>query len=224
MISQRSLQRAGEAVARLTDQLDAMRKGTFTGPGDSRNDVPYSRQRIHEVTLQQLAEEARLREHQARIVELERRIASEQERLEKRSGSDVKAPVRGILWRQLVAPGSPVMQRTELLQLVDVSTLFVDATVNVKFADRIHPSDPVLVRLVGSDLEMRGTVRHVAGEGTLREDRSLAVQCAEESRHQVHVVIDLGTVPGGGDSNQFYVGRRVEVDFPNVAGSVLGLR
>ena len=53
----RNVDRARTAIARLSDQLDAMKKGVFTGPGDSRNDVPYSRQKMDELTVQRLDDE-----------------------------------------------------------------------------------------------------------------------------------------------------------------------
>jgi multidrug resistance efflux pump len=223
-ISSKTVNRANAAVARLADQLESMKNGIFTGPGDSRNDVPYSRQRMHEITLQQLSDEARLRENQARITELDSQIKVEVERVRLRASYEVKAPVNGIMWRQFIASGSPVAPQTELLQIVDVSTVFIDAALNEKFADDVKPGDKVMIRLIGSDLEIPGTIRYVVGEGLQREDRTLAAEPPKDGQHQVHAIIDFdNTSSGARDFNQFYVGRRVDVRFPDVAKSVLRL-
>jgi multidrug resistance efflux pump len=205
--------RATAAVARLQAQLDAMRQGTFTGPGDSRNDVPYSQQRIHEIMVQELDDEAKIREGTVRLAQLQRQIAVETEHIARWSRDQIKAPVDGTIWRPLVAPGSVVGPGTELLQLIDHASLFVDALVSEKALRRIHVGDRARVRLIGSTAEVSGTVRSIFG-GALRDDPTLAAVPPTAGRGAAHVLIDLDR-PARADS-EFQrppIGRRVEVRF-----------
>jgi multidrug resistance efflux pump len=206
-------------VARLAGQLESIKGGIFTGPGDSRNDVPYSRQRIHELAMQRLHDESEIREQTVRITLLNRQIRDEAERVRRRSSYQLDAPVEGIIWHRSVAAGSPVGPQAELLRLVDRSTLFVDATLRARYIDDIRPGDRVVIRAIGSAVETAGRIRYILGESAL--DRSAAVDVPRSDPHEVHVIIDFGRDPAGagkgtgaGALDAFPVGQRVDVDFP----------
>jgi multidrug resistance efflux pump len=224
-IASKNAARASTAVTRLSDQLESIKRGVFTGPGDSRNDVPYSQQRIHELTVQQLDDDARIQENQARITQLERQIESETSRAKTRSSYQLKAPIDGIVWRHFVAQDSSVGPQTRLLQIIITSSVFIDATLNEKYADDIRPGDKVMVRLIGSDIEAPGTVKYILGADVLGEDETLATEAPKASRHEVHVIIDFDkALSGADDFNQSFVGRRAEIRFPGIARSVLRMR
>lgn len=220
--------RAGRAtvtVARLEEQLEAVRRGVFTGPGDGRNDVPYSRQRIHEIALQQLHDEAQIREHLVRLAEVGRQVRSEVGRYRRRGDGRVNAPVDGIVWRRFVDAGSAVGLQAALLEVVDRSALFIDAVVTARYVDDIRVGDKAVVRPYGSPGGLAGVVRCVLGEEV--PDEGLAMRSPRLDRDQIHVLIDLarGSPPAGADGpGRLRVGQRVEVEFPEAARSVLGLR
>ncbi len=224
--------RAGAAgtsatVARLAGQLESIKGGTFTGPGDSRNDVPYSRQRIHELAMQRLHDESEIREQTVRITLLNRQIRDEAERVQRRSSYQLDAPVEGIIWHRSVAAGSPVGPQAELLRLVDRSTLFVDATLRARYIDDIRPGDRVVIRAVGSAVETAGRIRYILGESA--PDRSAAVDVPRSDPHEVHVIIDFsrdsaGAGTGAGALDAFPVGQRVDVDFPGAFPSAMRSR
>jgi multidrug resistance efflux pump len=217
--------RARASVARLTHQLESIKCVVFIGPGDSRNDVPYSRQRVDELAVQQLDDEAKIQEHEARLAQLERQVGSESSRSRQRSSYQLTAPVDGIVWRRFVAEGSSVGPQTELLQILDTSTLFVDARLSEKYADDVRPGNKVVVRLTGSAIEVSGTIRHVLGEGVPQEDHTRAAELPKPSGHEIHVIVDFDkAAAGAGEFNQCLVGRRVEVHFPDVARSRFRLR
>ena len=155
-IASKNAARASTAVTRLSDQLESMKKGVFTGPGDSRNDVPYSQQEIHELTVQQLDDDARIQENQSRITHLESQIEGETKRSRSKSSYQLKAPIDGIVWRHFVAQDSSVGPQTKLMQLIVTSSVFIDATLNEKYADDISPGDKVMVRLIGGDSRRPG--------------------------------------------------------------------
>lgn len=221
-VARRNLERARTAVARLADQLESMKMGVFTGPGDSRNDVPYSRQKIDDLTVGQLADDERIQEERARLAQLEHQIQTESSLAQRRSGYDLKAPGDGIVWRHHVTSDSSVTPQSSLLQLLLASSIFVDASLPEKFADDIGPGDKVMVRPMGSNLEVRGTVRYLIGEDAREKDDTLAARTPELGRHEVHVIIDLEQdFAGSPDFNQCFIGRRVEVRFPGITRSLL---
>jgi len=224
-IASKNAARASTAVTRLSDQLESIKKGVFTGPGDSRNDVPYSQQRIHELTVQQLDDDARIRENQSRIPHLESQIESETKRSKLKSSYQLKAPIDGIVWRHFVAQDSAVGLQTRLMQLIITSSVFIDATLNEKYADDIRPGDKVIVRLIGADIETTGTVKYILGADVLGEDETLATEAPRAGRHEVHAIIAFDKAPSGADDfNQSFVGRRAEVRFPGITRSVLRMR
>ena len=187
-----SLAHAGQttaAVARLACQLESIKGGTFTGPGDSRNDVPYSRQRIHDITIQRLRDDSEVREKTVRIAQLRRQIDQEQERIRHRSSYQLEAPVDGIVWQRSVAAGNPVTAQTELLRLVERSTLFVDALVSARYIDNIKPGDEVIIRAMSSTAQAAGRIRYVLGEDAV--DSSSAVEVPRHDKLEVHVIIDF---------------------------------
>jgi multidrug resistance efflux pump len=220
---------ASATAARLAGQLESIKGGIFTGPGDSRNDVPYSRQRIHEIAMQRLHDESEIREQTVRIAQLNRQIHDESERVQRRSSYQLDAPVEGIIWHRSVAAGSPVGPQAELLRLVDRSTLFVDATLRARYIDDIRPGDRVVIRAVGSAVETAGRIRYILGESAL--DRSAAVDVPRSDPYEVHVIIDFsrdsasaGEGTGAGALDAFPVGQRVDVDFPGASPSALRSR
>ena len=211
---------ANATVARLAGQVESIKGGIFTGPGDSRNDVPYSRQRIHEIAMQQLHDESEIREQTVRIAQLNRQIHDEGERLLRRSSYRLDAPFGGIIWHRSVAAGSPVGPQAELLRLVDRSTLFVDATLRAKYGDDIRPGDRVVIRAVGSSVETAGRIRHILGESAL--DHSAAVDVPRSDPHELHVIVDFCRDSaregmGAGAPDAFPVGQRVDVEFPGAS-------
>jgi multidrug resistance efflux pump len=215
--------RARAAAARLEQQLESIRGGVFTGPGDSRNDVPYSQQRLHEVDLQILRDESEAREDAARLAEVHKQIGAEEERLRRRSSARLDAPTGGVVWTRSVAVGSPVTAGAEVLRMVDRSTLFVDALLSGRSIDEVRPGDPAIIRPLGSTAAIAGRVRCIAGESPI--ERSTAFELPRIDRNQVHVIIDpLRDASGGGTPEALPLGQRVEVDFPEGARSAMRLR
>ncbi len=217
--------RANTAVERLTDQLESMKRGVFTGPGDSRNDVPYSQQRIHELTVQDLDLEARIQESEARIAQLDNQLETELKRSGAVAAYDMKSPVDGIVWRLFVAPGSAVGPQTRLVQVASTAEVFIDAALDAKYADEIRPGDLAMVRLIGSDVEAPATVKYLLGSEETRADDTLAAQPPTTTRQELHVIMSFEQPPAGAPAfNQDFIGRRAEVRFPGVTHSVLRMR
>jgi multidrug resistance efflux pump len=206
-------------VQRLTEELQAVRDGSFTGFVDGRNDVPYSEQRAHEIDILQREITVKVQEHSARHAQIEKQLQIERERLKRQGRFQLRAPIDGVVWRQPVSKGTPITRETELLQLLDASEIFVDALVNGKYFGAIHPGDPVVITFVGSHEEVPGTVKDVLGQVGLGDERSLAAVVPKPAKQEIHVLVSFATDPAAADHFQSYhIGRPVQVRFVESTG------
>jgi multidrug resistance efflux pump len=119
---------AREELERLNQQLDALKRGVFVGEG--RNDVPYSQQRMDEVTIQLAEVQFRARDLEARIVQLDAQLEQERTRNRTLRYAMVRMPFDGVIWRTNVVEGSNVIAGVELAQALDCQDLFVDILVS----------------------------------------------------------------------------------------------
>jgi hypothetical protein len=82
-------------LERLSQQLESLKRGIFIGEG--RNDVPYSQQRIDEVTIQLAELQFRERDLKARIVQLETQHDDEHARNRTLGYAVVRMPFEGVI-------------------------------------------------------------------------------------------------------------------------------
>jgi multidrug resistance efflux pump len=213
--AQFSADQAKAAVARISDQLASVKKGTFIGLGDGRNDVTYSQQRIHEIVIQQLHDRAQIQEHSVRIAQIKRQLQVEEERVQRRTSFSLKAPIDGIVWRRFVSTGSAVASHTELMQLLDPSDLFVGAIIHEDYLDEIQPGDKVSIKLMGSRAEVPGVVNYVLGRGIVRDDRMLAAAMPQPGTKEILVIVTFERASDMIDSfRQYHIGQRAEIILP----------
>jgi multidrug resistance efflux pump len=216
---------AQSAVRRLSEELEATRGSSFIGLGEGRNDVPYSQQRAHEIAIHQQEIAAKIQEFSARSLQVQKQLRIEKERLERQAKCAVPAPMDGIVWRRSVAVGSSVTRQTELIQLLDASDIFVDALVNERYFGDIQPGDSVTIKLIGSHVEVPGTVTEVLGQVVLGEDRSLAAEALHAGRHEIHLLIAFADGPPNCDHfHRYHIGQPAKVRFSNGVGLSKRLR
>jgi multidrug resistance efflux pump len=210
---------AASTVQRLTDELQAVREGSFTGFMDGRNDVPYSQQRVHEIDILQQEITAKIQEYTARNAQVERQCRIEQDHVKRQARFCLAAPINGIVWRQPVAAGTSVTRETELLQLLDASEIFVDAVVNGRYFGSIQPGDSVAIKLIGSHCESPGIVKDVLGQVQLGDERSLAAQVPKLGKQEIHVIVTFADGLEPTDNFQsHHIGQPVEVRFVKSSG------
>jgi multidrug resistance efflux pump len=218
-VAQNKAAQARAVVKRLRADLEASRRGQFVGPSLGANDVPYSLQRVHEIDIRQQDILAKIQEHTVRIGEVQKQAQIEAARLARKARFLLKAPFDGVVWRRPVAAGGAVTTQTDLLQLFDPSTLFVDALVDEKYFGSIHPGDPVVIRFVGSRTEVAGTVKDVVGRVAIDGDRALAAQVPRVGKHEIHVFVTFADEAATADHfASYHIGRPVEVRFVNGPG------
>lgn len=85
--------------------------------------------------------------------------------------TEVRASVTGVVTNMELRPGTYLASGKGVIALLDSDTLHVEGYFEETKLARIHPGDPVYVRLMGSNHKLRGTVESVAA-GIEDRDRS----------------------------------------------------
>ncbi|MET0907480.1 MAG: HlyD family efflux transporter periplasmic adaptor subunit, partial [Tardiphaga sp.] len=76
--------------------------------------------------------------------------------------SEVHAPVSGVISNMDLRPGTYVTAGKGVMALVDTSSLRVDGYFEETKLARIHPGDPVRIRLMGDSKDLTGRVESIA--------------------------------------------------------------
>lgn len=207
------IERARADAARLAAEESAARQGVFLG--ESRNDVPYSRQRLDEVLIivARLTQEVAVAK--ARLTAIDRQYELEKAREQKRLDADVYIPLHGFVWRRLVKAGDVVERGAKLAEILDCSVLTIQIAVPEKMAERIGPETAVEVRLQGTNDRIQAQVREIRGMLAVVREDDLAARLPSLDRDEVMVTVELGASslgvrPGAACG----VGRRAQVIFP----------
>ena len=77
--------------------------------------------------------------------------------------SSVRATVNGIITNFSLQPGDYVSAGTAVTALVDTDSYYVDGYFEENKLDRIHIGDPVVIDVMGSRQQLKGTVEGIAG-------------------------------------------------------------
>jgi multidrug resistance efflux pump len=199
-------------LARLSQHLDAMKQGIFVGEG--RNDVPYSQQRIDEVTIQLAELQFRDKDLKARIAQFNMQHDDEHERNRALSYAIIRMPFEGVIWRNNVVAGSHVLEGNELLQVLDCRDLFVDIIVSEVDYDEIFPGRAAEVRLLGRADTLEGKVLSVRGSAAVVADVVLAAKPPQSRGRDARIRVGLAESSLNTDYANFcQVGRSAQVRF-----------
>ncbi len=205
--------RAAATVARREADLAAAKAGILLADGNW-SDVSYSRQRLDEINIRLSGlhnEEGALI---AAIGEIETKYAAEKTRVARLSREELTAPVDGVIWRSWVAPGAAIVHGTPLLEVIDCTRVYVEATTRERFFESLRPGQPVRVRLEGSEKDIPGTIRSVVGPGApLATTANVsAINRRNGTEAQLVVDIDSAALPATAGST-CNVGRSAKVYF-----------
>jgi hypothetical protein len=212
--AQHAVVQARKAVENLEEQMRALQAGIHVGPGDGRNDLPYSIQRLQEIGLR--SEEIRdaLRQDEAKLAPLGRHIAAEAERFARQSRFRAEAPDNWVAWRWYVAGDAAVKAGTPLLAMIDPAEVFIDAVIPESDLKYIHPGDAAEVRIVGSDKLWKAEVSQVVGRTLPWPDRLLAAEAVPTADREVHALLRVREpLSGGQGAASLPVGLPAEVTF-----------
>ncbi len=156
--------RTAARLAKIRRDLASAREGVFLGDSNS-SDVPYSRQRLDEVTIRLAGLHNDERTMLATIAEFEAKHRAEVTRNARMSAQELAAPVEGVVWRSTVAEGTEILRGAPLFQLIDCRHVYIEATTRERFFEALRPGDRVRVALEGSTSELPGSIRDVVGPG-----------------------------------------------------------
>ncbi len=199
-------------LERLQGQLAAARGGIYVGEG--RNDVPYSRQRLDEVSIALAELGVRQTDLEALEARTRQRITLEEEQRRALGEAPVASPISGVVWRNNVVEGSNVIVGTELMRVLDCRNLFVDILVSEGHYDNIVPGQGAEVRLYGSGLVFPGVVESVRGSSAVVEEPTLAAVPPQGSARNARIRLRLNPSELNRDYQNFcQVGRTVQVRF-----------
>jgi multidrug resistance efflux pump len=203
---------AREELERLNHQLDALKRGVFVGEG--RNDVPYSQQRMDEVTIQLAEVKFRERDVEARVIQLEAQQDQERARNRIMRYASVRMPFEGVIWRTNVVEGSNVIAGAELVQVLDCHDLFVDILVSEVAYDEIYPGREAEIRLLGRSEALQGKVVSVRGSAAVVDDAVLAAKPPPARGKDARIRVSIPESDLQTDYGNFcQVGRSVQVRF-----------
>jgi multidrug resistance efflux pump len=203
---------ARTTLARLQKQLDAIRRGIYVA--DGRNDVPYSRQRMDEVTIQLADIDARLRENEAREEQIEKQLVQEQDRIKRLQGAEISMPFEGVVWRNDVVVGTNVVVGQGMMRILDCRDLFVDILVSEANYDEIKPGRDAEIRLLGRSDSLMGQVISVRGSGAVVDETILAATPPEGGRRNARIRVAFQNSDLEKDYTNFcQVGRSAQVRF-----------
>lgn len=199
-------------LERLSQQIESVKKGIFIGEG--RNDVPYSQQRIDEISVQLAELEFRELDLKARIAQLATQEEEEHERNRTLGYVNVRTPFDGVVWRNNIVEGSHVVVGNELMQVLDCRNLFVDILVTEVDYDQIYPGREAQIRLFGRSDVLKGKVLSVRGSAAVVDDVVLAAKPPQSRGRDARIRVSLPPSALNSDYSNFcQVGRSVQVRF-----------
>jgi multidrug resistance efflux pump len=183
------VERLSATIQRAKVELEAANRGVMLGDGYS--DVPYSLQRIDEVTMrlsELTAEQDALRRSRQ---ELEAKLTAEAARVDQLRAETVNSPATGLVWSLGVADGARVSRGDVLGEFTDCRQSYVEATLPERGFDAIHPGAPVRVRLARGLDDLPGTVRSLRGAGATPSTLARAATIESVGSGMMTVVVDI---------------------------------
>ena len=199
-------------IERVKVELDGAKDGVYFG--DGFNNVPYSQQRSDEIGLRQQTVVSKLRDANIRVREIARQIKVEKERLAQISKSELIAPNNGRIWLRLVGEGEHVTAGTPMLQIADLSRLFLIVSLDERHFDDVSIGDSASIDLIGSPQDFHGRVERLQGRKSTLPESMLAVAQPNTDKNDFLVFVNLNINSFKDDSEIFnQVGRRAKVTF-----------
>ncbi|OSZ72424.1 hypothetical protein CAP39_03525 [Sphingomonas sp. IBVSS1] len=174
-------------------------------------DAPYGDQQRDRLLLRRQELESVVADAEARLAELARQIAAEEERLARASAFDARLPAGTVVWSQPAPRGTTVAPGSNLLELADCNRRYVEVALPERRMEAILPGSPAKVRLIGSDEWLAGRVASIAGAAAQRDGAMLAANPDKEARA---LSVQISLPPPASLARRCDVGRLAEVRFP----------
>ncbi len=174
-------------------------------------DAPYGDQQRDRLLLRRQELESVVADAEARLAELTRQIAAEEERLARASAFEARLPAGTVVWSQPAPRGTTVAPGASLIELADCNRRYVEVALPERRMEAILPGSPAKVRLIGSDQWLEGRVAAIAGAAARRDGAMLAANPDKEARA---LTVAINLPPPTSLARRCDVGRLAEVRFP----------
>lgn len=212
MASKNRISALESRIGALKIEKQALAKDVFLGEG--RNDVPYTQQKIDELTVTISTVSNGKLEHERRIKEIQQQMFSEDDRLTLNRTAELISPVNGLIWKKMFPDGSEVTIGTEIAQVVDCGRLFLEVEVNENSLGKIEMGTEVKYRLRNTEKWLTGKIMGKSGSGRTLTDTSLAAELFLE-RTQAKIMVQVKPEELDPDPRNYcHIGRKVEVTMP----------
>lgn len=197
----------------LKNSLEAVQTGVFLG--DGHNDSPYSKQRADQMVIEISLAQTAVDEAKSRIAGIEKQIEVEKARIAKAERFEIIAPFEALAWRLPIMEGSTVVIDSEIIVLLDCSSIFLDIALSESQFANVAPGDKIQYRLIGDIGYKTAEVVALRGSGAQLGDKNLAAEILKDPKREFRIwakanAEDLELSP----ENFYQVGRRIEVKLP----------
>jgi multidrug resistance efflux pump len=190
-------------------ELESARSGFFLG--DSYNDRPRSSQRADELQQQIIELSSQLAEKQSTLLQLQKEINVERDRLQLNSDASVFAPSSSTVWELLTASGEHVQRGQDLMRLLDCNAALVTAVVSEAVYNRLQIGSAASFRLRDGYAAMPGRVVNLTGVASAAANYAIAPSSLLKEQYRVAVEVpDLRN-----DGQGCNLGRTGQVVFAN---------
>ncbi len=128
--------------------------------------------------------------------------------------SELVAPNNGRIWLRLVGEGEHVIAGTPMLQIADLSRLFLIVSLDERYFDDVNIGDTASIDLIGSTNDFHGRVERMQGRKSTLPESMLAVTQPNSDKNDFLVFVNMDINDFKDDSEIFnQVGRRAKVTF-----------
>jgi multidrug resistance efflux pump len=190
-------------------ELESAMSGSFLG--DSYNDRPRSSQRADELQQQIIELSSQLTEKQSTLLQLQKEINIERDRLQLNSDASVLAPSSSTVWELLTASGEHVQRGQDLMRLLDCNAALVTAVVSEAVYNRLQIGSAAAFRLRDGYVAMPGRVVNLTGVASAAANYAIAPSSLLKEQYRVAVEVpDLRN-----DGQGCNLGRTGQVVFEN---------
>ncbi len=203
---------AARIASRSLIDREAAEKGYFMG--EAVWDVPYTQQRLDEIDI--LSRHLRLRSQilKAELAEASERLAREKARTTRLRQATVYAQSIAVVSALFAGNGFEVIKGDALIEILDVSQTYVEATFPESKYEQLRRGGEVRVKFAGSAAQLRGTIVSVQGPGAIDQSEADAARLWSVSKDELVLKValaadDLQRVFG----HTPQIGRRAQIFF-----------
>jgi multidrug resistance efflux pump len=203
---------AARAASRSLIDREAAGKGYFLG--EAVWDVPYTQQRLDEIDILSLHVRLRSEVLAAELAEVKERLARERARMAGLRQATVRSQSAAMVSTLLVGDGFEVIKGDALMEILDLSRTYVEATFPESRYERLRRGATVRVKFADSAALLHGTIVSVRGPGAI--DPSAADAARLRSVSQNELILTVALEPE--DLERVYgptpqIGRRAQIFF-----------